>query len=161
MRNRCATGRGTSGFTLVEIVVVIGVIGVLIAIAVPVMLRARTNARIQRAKVEVEMIAAAVRQLAWDTGRWPGGATRTTPQIIEVWDLSTGAAGLLSNDGRFPNWKGPYIPEVINDPWGNKYFFDPDYRIGGQWKVAVGSFGPNGMGRNWYDEDNIYLVIQK
>ncbi|MCX7591647.1 MAG: type II secretion system protein GspG [Kiritimatiellae bacterium] len=147
-----------SGFTTIEIGIVLGLVAVLVAIAIPSLARIRRNARIEEARSTLEMIHAAVRQLAWDTGKWPGG-TACSQRTGECWDLTTGAAGLLSNDGRFSNWQGPYISKVPKDPWGSNYFFDSSYRINGQMKVVVGSFGPNRVGPNKFDSDDIVLVI--
>ena len=70
-----------------------------------------------------------IEQLAWDTGKWPGGIARNIQGNAETWDLTTSSAGILSAGSAYANWQGPYAPEVPLDPWGNKYFFDPDYRI--------------------------------
>jgi hypothetical protein len=39
------------------------------------------------------------------------------------------------------------------------YFFDPDYYIGGVKYPVLGSFGPNKVGKNVYDSDDVYLVL--
>jgi hypothetical protein len=90
---------------------------------------------------------------------WPGGLDRGVSQNPETWDLTTADAGLLANDGDFENWQGPYLPSIVLDPWGSPYFFDPDYRIGSVNRVVVGSFGPNRRGRNIYDSDNVYVLL--
>ncbi len=155
-----------SGFTIVEIMIAVLVVGILLAIAVPMLSKIREESRIDKAESDVEMLVAAVRQLAWDTGKWPGGATRTHGDP-ECWDLSTDSAGLLGNDGTFDagKWDGPYARDIDADPWGNPYFFDSDYYPNGMGtspKLAVvGSFGPNGSGRNIYDDDNIYSVLER
>jgi hypothetical protein len=55
------------------------------------------------------------------------------------------------------------MPTIPLDPWGHPYFFDTDYDIdpsGGVTNAAViGSFGPNGVGQNVYDSDNIYIKL--
>ncbi len=77
----------------------------------------------------------------------------------EVWDLNSTQAGLVATNGGFPNWNGPIIDSVPKDPWGSDYFFDPDYKIGGVNYAVVGSFGPNKVGQNVYDSDDIYLIL--
>lgn len=147
------------GFTLVEIMIVVGIIGILAGIGVPAILKGMQSSRIKEATVEVEMMSAAVLQLAWDTGKWPNGQLRINGGSGEMWDISPARCGLMDTDGSYNEWKGPYYEGDIKDPWGNPYFFDPDYRVNGVNRVVVGSFGPNGVGRNRYDSDDIYVLL--
>ncbi len=147
------------GFTLVEIMVVVGIIGLLAGIGVPAILKGVQSSRIKEARIELEMISTAGLQLAWDTGKWPNGQPRTAGGSAERWDISEARCGLLGTDGTYNEWKGPYYDGEIKDPWGNPYFFDPDYLVDGVMRVAVGSFGPNGVGRNRYDSDDVYILL--
>jgi general secretion pathway protein G len=153
--------RAEAGYTLVEIMIVIAIIGLLAMVGTLATIKTRKNVNINEATVQLEMVSAAVLELAWDTGRYPNQSRRnSTDSNDEVWDLTGSDAGLLSTDGGFTdNWDGPYLDEVPDDPWGNPYFFDPDYRINGANRIVVGSFGPNGVGRNKYDSDDIYVII--
>lgn len=146
------------GFTLVEIMIVVAIIGLLAGIGVPAILKSVQNSRIKQAQTELEMMSAAILQLAWNTGKWPNGQLRTVGGSQERWNLSEARCGLLATDGSYNEWKGPYYEGVIKDPWGNPYFFDPDYRRDGV-HVVVGSFGPNGWGQNRYDSDDIYVLL--
>jgi len=151
------------GFTLVEIMIVLGVIGILIAIAIPSYMAARTKSRIQKAKGDLEIIAAAIQQLAWDTGKYPNGYLKTSSSGLnnEVENMEPSGAGLLAaNLTTYPNWKGPYLRSLKRDPWNTRYFFDPDYQVAGENRVVVGSYGPNRVGPNNYDSDNIYIIIK-
>jgi general secretion pathway protein G len=112
-----------AGFTLMEVMVVILIIGLLMAIAVPSLRKARESSRISRATAEVEMLRSAIDQLAWDTGLWPGGLRREVSSSAELWDLTGASAGLLSAGSGFTGWKGPYIGRITADPWGKSYFF--------------------------------------
>lgn len=151
---------GRSAFTLIEIMVVVGVLAVIAAIAMPNLTRARENAKIRRATADLEMISAALLKMGWDTGKFPYGIARNTIGDAETWDLESSVGGLIvSNAVLFPDWQGPYMDYVPLDPWGSKYFFDPDYRVGGVFRSVVGSFGPNKEGRNVYDADNIYIIM--
>ena len=150
---------GSPGWTVIEIMIVVLVIGVLLGVALPHVGKSRDAARTEQAKADLAMLSNAILQLAWDTGKWPGGLDRSVTGDVETWDLSTASAGLLSTNSSFAGWKGPYLPRIPLDPWGSRYFFDPDYRIGSADRVVVGSFGPNKVGANVYDGDNIYVIL--
>ena len=152
------------GFTLIELMIVIAIIGILAAIALIVSSSYAKRAKVAEATCDIDTIYKAMILLESDTGQWPGH--QTVSQINkgggnEVWDLSAAAAGLVSDDPGtpFPDWNGPYLPSVPEDPWGNDYFLDTDYRINGVDYIVVGSFGPNGEGQNKYDDDDVIKII--
>ena len=151
------------GFTLIELLVVIAIIGVLSTLAIVGMNYARQQAKVAKAEHDVDAIVLAVKQLENDTGQWPNH--QSIDQINntgnnEVWDLNQPEAGIVTSDGNFPQWNGPYMALVRKDPWGNDYFYDSDYQVNGEDKVVIGSFGPNGVGQNVYDSDNIIKILR-
>ncbi|MCF7818055.1 MAG: type II secretion system protein GspG [Kiritimatiellales bacterium] len=148
-----------SAFTLIEIMIVVAIIGLLAGLSSLALRKGQKTAKINEATTRLQMMSAAILQLAWDTGRLPNGQLRTKAGSTEVWDLTRASAGLLSASSTYTEWKGPYIDEIGNDPWGNPYFFDPDYLIKGVNHIVVGSFGPNGQGQNLYDSDDIYVLL--
>jgi len=142
---------------------------------------ARQKARIAKAQTEVKQISNAIALLETDTESWPrrvelpadlSGNEPKIPNTIEaednneIWDLSNPGVGLTGDaDGKFNNWQGPYMA-TMTDPWGNPYFLDTDYdtdqsTTSEKMGVVIGSFGPNGVGPNLYDSDDIIYIIYK
>jgi len=161
------------GFTLVELLVVIAIIGLLSTLAMVALNQAREKAKIAKAQHEVDQIVTAIRLLENDSGEWPGHQTigivcQGTCSGNEICgdgctcSIDDGCAGLAQDDGVTPYgyWGGPYMGNIPEDPWGNEYFFDTDYNHTEYGQVAVvGSYGPNGVGNNQYDSDDILKVI--
>lgn len=154
--------RLSGGFTLIELVVVVAIIGILAAIAIPTYGSVTEKARIARAQADLDAIRKAAEMLLSDTGQWPGHQTpgnTNTAASNEIWNLNAPNAGLVATDGVFPNWRGPYMQSVPKDPWGMDYFFDTDYMSGGVNKVAVGSFGPDKCCKTSYDSNNVVIFL--
>lgn len=171
-----------SGFTLIELLVVIAIIGILGTISAVGVRAGREKANIAKAQHEVDQISEAVLWLANDTDLWPGGQTVSSvcsgcPNNEICGDgctagISASSTGLISTDGSFQYWSGPYLPNLGLDPWGNEYFFDTDYEVdinndpvncgggGSVDVVAVGSYGPDGVGNNQYTCDDIIKIIR-
>jgi len=164
------------GFTIIEVLIVIAIIGILASLTLRGTMGSTDKAKIGRAKSEISQILRIIQQIEVDTGCWPKSpdeATCKVPYVIEsgaggneIWDLSALDVGIIGNtDNAFPNWRGPYMAIVHKDPWGNDYFFDTDYDIDPTGivheAVVIGSFGPNGVGPNIYDDDDvIYIIVE-
>lgn len=105
-----------SGFTLVELLVVLAILGLLVAIASPQVLKYLSRAKVDTAQIEIKNLSAALDLYMIDVGRYP------TQQ--------EGLAALITNPGGLPTWHGPYLKAtaVPLDPWGHPY----QYRIPGQ-----------------------------
>ena len=106
-RNR----RGTAGFTLVEMLVVLAIIAVLAALVGPEIFRNVGDANAGAARSQVEMLGLALDQYRLDNGAYPSteqglAALRTAPTT-----------------GDPPRrWRGPYLRRAIpGDPWGRPY----------------------------------------
>ncbi len=110
-----ARGRAR-GFTLLELLVVLAILGLLAAIVGPQVLRFLSGAKSQTAHVQVRNVAAAMELYQLDNGRFP--------------TQDEGLAALVKQPPSAPAWNGPYLPraDALNDPWGRPYL----YRIPGK-----------------------------
>jgi prepilin-type N-terminal cleavage/methylation domain-containing protein len=167
-----------AGFTLIELLVAISIIGLLATLSFAAYDSARDKAKVSKAQEEISQIATAIEMLAIDTNEWPGHQLADImcrdlpggcPSGNELCGdgcangLSSEAAGLTQNDSSNPytGWAGPYIYSIPLDPWDNEYFFDTDYNHSTQgWVVVVGSYGPDGIGNNQYNSDDIINIIK-
>ncbi len=158
------------GFTLIEVMIVLSIIGILFSIVLVAVDSSQEKAKEAKVLQEIANIEAAITLMADDTGEWPGHQTideinETSSPPNEIADISAASAGLSSNPGGDPydSWNGPYVPPNMIDPWGNPYFFDTDYDLSGgagtSWGAVIGSYGPNGLGENIYDADDVIRVI--
>lgn len=153
-----------AAFTLVEIMIVVAIIGLLASLAVLNMAKAMQTSREKTALTELELLSTGILQLAWDTGRWPNKEWREVGAsgVNEIWSFAGSGLDENTSDGIYAGWKGPYYEGSYTDPWGNPYFFDSDYYYEGRNdRIVVGSFGPNGVGRNIYDNDNILVFLDE
>jgi len=120
------------GFTLIEIMVVIVILGILAALVVPRVLDRPDEARVVAAKNDVAAIAQALKLYRLDNQRYP-----TTEQ---------GLAALVSRPTVAPlppNWKpNGYLERLPKDPWGHPYqYLSPGLRG----EIDVFSFGADGQ----------------
>jgi general secretion pathway protein G len=122
--------RAASGFTLIEIMVVIVILGVLAALVVPRVMSRPYEARAVAAKQDVASIMQALKLYRLDNQRYP-----STEQ---------GLMALVQKPSVSPvplNWKS-YLERLPNDPWGKPYqFLNPGIRG----EIDVFSFGADGQ----------------
>ena len=107
MKIRSLTKSG--GFTLIEIMVVVVVIGILAAIIIPQFMGTSEDAKIAAARATVTELDSAVERFYVQMDRYP-----TTEEGFNA--LLTPPSG---DDAK--NWRGPYIKKLFNDPWGHPY----------------------------------------
>ena len=105
--------RDESGFTLIEIMVVVTILAILIALVAPKMVGRTDQARRVSTKVQIKNIEGALQLYKLDNGIYPG-----TEQGLD-------ALSELPNIGEIPkHWrKGGYLPKVPEDAWGNGFIY--------------------------------------
>lgn len=101
--------RHEAGYTLLELLVVLAILGLLAAVATPQVLKYLDNAKFGTARTQVGNLALAADLFRFDVGRYP-----TSEEGLEA--LSVAPPGV-------ENWNGPYIARGagLTDPWGNAY----------------------------------------
>lgn len=137
MRLKRGTG-AASGFTLLELLVVIVIIGLLAGYVAPRYFSQVGKSEIQVAKAQLDAIEKALEQYRLDTRHLP-----TTEQ---------GLAVLVNRPANEPNWNGPYLKKTApSDPWGRPYV----YRVPGENnEFDLYSYGRDGKpGGNGEDAD--------
>jgi general secretion pathway protein G len=136
--------RNSAGFTLIEIMVVIIILGLLAAIVMPRIVGETDRARYAQAKVQIRILEDALKRYKLDNGRFP-----TTDQGLEslVQPPTTGTV-----PRNYPT--GGYLdkPEIPTDPWGNNYVYVSPGQNGPDFDLK--SFGADGLeGGEGYDAD--------
>ena len=121
-----------SGFTLVEMLVVIAIIGMIMGLIGPRVLSYLNESRVKTARIQIQSFSSALDLFFLDTGRYPS--------------TSEGLTALVRPVSSIPGWAGPYLKggNVPSDPWNNSYV----YRSPGQHApydiVSYGSDGQQG-----------------
>jgi len=152
--------REQKGFTLIEVIVVAGIIAILAGILVPMIFKEIDEAKITRAKADVRSISTALFVLRKDVGQWPVSTTcspavtllqgtGTLPALAAGWDSSSpnNFSNYLTIDdnGCWPTtWKGPYMAIVTADPWGRAYVLNAADLLAPTGPVWIISAGPDG-----------------
>jgi general secretion pathway protein G len=116
------------GFTLIELMVVLVIIGVLAALIVPNVLDRTDDARVTAARTDVGNLMQALKLYKLDNQRYPGAEAGLQALVVKP---ATGAS---------PNWR-PYLEKLPNDPWGRPYFYA---NPGVKGEIDVYSLGADG-----------------
>jgi general secretion pathway protein G len=119
-----------AGFTLIEVLLVVAILGILAGVVVVNFTGKQQKAQISACRASISAICTAVDMYEVDTGRLPPGLN-----------------ALVSDDGS-PNWNGPYVRGGLPvDPWGREF----GYSTRGEGDYEVYSNGPEGGEKitNW------------
>lgn len=125
------------GFTLIELMVVLAIIGVLAALVVPNVLNRADDARVTAAKTDVGNLMQALKLYRLDNQNYPTAEQGLNALVVKP---TAGPTPL--------NWK-PYIDKLPNDPWGRPYqYMNPGVK-GEVDVLSLGADGqPGGEGKN-------------
>jgi general secretion pathway protein G len=103
-------GDRESGFTLIEMLVVIAIIGLIMALVGPRVLNYLNEAKVKTARIQIQSFASALNLFHLDAGRYPSSAE--------------GLAALVRPTLGVPGWNGPYLKGTVpKDPWGTPYVY--------------------------------------
>lgn len=120
--------RGERGFTMMELLVVLVIVGLLAAFVGPILYQRISPAKETAASSQIRAFMTALDIYLVDVGGYP-----TNEQGLDA---------LRRNPGG-PNWRGPYLrKEIPLDPWGNSYVYRSPGRSGG---FEIVSFGADGL----------------
>jgi len=123
---------GEAGFTLIEMLVVITIIGLIVGLVGPRVLNYLSESKTKTAKIQIEGLSAALDLYYLDNGRYP--------------PTNEGLTALVQRPASASGWNGPYLKtaSVPLDPWGHPYLYmtpgdHAPYEI-----ESYGSAGPEG-----------------
>lgn len=102
---------GSPGFTLIEMLVVLVIIGLIMGLVGPQVLNYLTDARGKATRLQIEAFSSALDLYYLDTGKYPSS--------------NEGLEALVRRPSGAQVWNGPYLKggKVPLDPWGNKYVY--------------------------------------
>jgi general secretion pathway protein G len=128
--SRRALLKGSPGFTLIEMLVVLVIIGLIMGLVGPRVLKYLQDARVKAARLQIQALTNSLDLYYLDNGRYP-----TTAE---------GLRALIERPSNAQSWSGPYVKTLPADPWNNPYVYrspaeDSPYEI-----LSYGSDGREG-----------------
>ena len=126
----------SAGFTLIELIVVVVIIGLLAGLVLPQFIRQEEKAKVKAAKAQIELFGTALDTFRLDVGRYPSS--------------DEGLQALRQKPGSLERWDGPYLKKDLpEDPWGKAYVYKSPGDHGPYDILSYGADGaPGGEGDN-------------
>jgi len=123
---------GEEGFTLVEMLVVITIIGLIMGLIGPRVLNYLSESKVKAARIQLQSFSSALDLFYLDAGRYPSS--------------SEGLAGLMQRTPGVAAWNGPYLKgnSVPNDPWNHPYLYRSPGEHGPYEIISYGADGQEG-----------------
>ncbi|MEM9785488.1 MAG: type II secretion system major pseudopilin GspG [Pseudomonadota bacterium] len=118
----------TTGFSLIEMLVAVAIVGLLIGVVGPAAMRQLQSSRVTTAEAQITQLRSALDIFLIEVGRYP------TEQ--------EGLNALINGAGTIPGWNGPYLRDgqLPADPWGGAFLYSLD-----QGQVRITSLGADGQ----------------
>ena len=123
---------GEAGFTLVEMLVVITIIGLIMGLIGPRVLNYLNESKVKAAKIQMQSFSGALDLFYLDAGRYPS--------------TSEGLGALVQRTAGIAAWNGPYLKggSLPNDPWNHAYIYRAPGQRGPYEIISLGSDGQEG-----------------
>lgn len=119
------------GFTIIELMVVITIIGILASLVAPKFMGKLESAKVKTTKAQLEMLSTALDSFNLDTGRYPNDSEGLKVLWIKTKDIR--------------GYDGPYLPKPVEqDAWGNPYVYKQTSNDHGYDIVSYGKDGKEG-----------------
>jgi len=130
MRTKQDATDNEAGFTLVEMLVVITIIGLIMGLVGPRVLNYLAESKVKTAKIQIESLSAAIDLYYLDNGHYPSA--------------SEGLDALVRRPAGDDGWNGPYLKsqKAPADPWGHPYVYKTPGQHG---PYEIASLGPSGQ----------------
>jgi len=146
---RACAPRAAQGFTLLEMLIVLAIIGLLVALVGPRLLERLDTSKVTTTETQIRMLRTSLDTLRLDIGRYP-----TTEEGL----------ALLTNPPTDPDlrahWRGPYLEDALpNDAWGHP--FNYAYSAAGNPPFSLYSYGPEGKASSDGSKTGIGILPQR